>query len=126
MTLRDVIAELLHGSEHDFPVVEDGRAVGILTRQDLMKALSNQGADRQVRDVMRTACPMIEETAMLDQAFQHMQEAECPLALVMEGQRLVGVLSLENVGELMMIATLTDGKVPSVATNHSRLQDIKA
>lgn len=64
---------------------------------------------------MREACPMVEDTAMLDEAFQRMQETECPIALVTKNDRLIGVLSLENVGEYMMIATMTNAKTAGSA-----------
>ena len=104
-TLNDAVAKLLAGSEHDFPVVVDGRALGVLTRRDLMKALAEQKPSSLVKDVMRSTCPVVEDTAMLDEAFQRMQEAECQIALVTKKDRLIGVLSLENVGEYLMIAT---------------------
>jgi CBS domain-containing protein len=54
---------------------------------------------------MQTTCPTIEDSAMLDAAFQLMREAECPLTPVLKNGRLVGLLTLENVGEWMMIAS---------------------
>lgn len=114
-TLNEAVTKLLAGSEHDFPVVEQGRAVGVLTRRDLMKALAESKPSSRVGDVMREACPMVEDTAMLDEAFQRMQETECPIALVTKNDRLIGVLSLENVGEYMMIATMTNAKTAGSA-----------
>lgn len=112
-TLNDAVEKLLAGSEQDFPVVENGQAVGVLTRRDLMKALAESKPSSAVRDVMRSPCPTIEDTVMLDEAFQRMQEAECPIALVTKNDRLIGVLSLENVGEYMMIATMTSSSGPA-------------
>jgi Zn-dependent protease/predicted transcriptional regulator len=106
-TLQEAVTKLLAGSDQDFPVTENGHALGVLTRKDLMKALAEQRPDAHVSDVMRSACPIVEDTAMLDEAFQRMQESQCPIALVTKDDQLIGVLSLENVGEYMMIATLT-------------------
>jgi len=104
-TLNDVTKKLLAGSEHDFPVVEDEHVVGLLSRKRLMKALAEQGREARVREVMQTTCPTIEDSAMLDAAFQLMREADCPLTPVLKNGRLVGLLTLENVGEWMMIAS---------------------
>jgi Zn-dependent protease len=109
-TLRQAVAKLLAGSEHDFPVVESGHAVGVLTRKDLMHALAESNPSVIVEQVMRADCPVVEDTAMLDVAFQRMQETECPIALVTKNEQLIGVLSLENVGEYMMVAGLTNPK----------------
>lgn len=108
-TLNDVAKKLLAGSEHDFPVIEDAHVVGLLTRKQLVAALAEQGLGALVRDVMQTSCPTIEDAAMLDAAFQRMQEAECPLAPVVHDGQLVGLLTLENVGEWMMIASALKG-----------------
>lgn len=109
-TLREAVAKLLAGSEHDFPVVESDHAVGVLTRKDLMRALAENNPSVVVEHVMQGSCPVVEDTAMLDEAFQRMQESQCPIALVTKNGKLVGVLSLENVGEYTMIATLTNPK----------------
>jgi len=44
----------LSGSKQDFPVVELGRIVGVLRKDDLMDALSRGNINFLVKDVMRT------------------------------------------------------------------------
>jgi len=44
----------LSGSKQDFPVVELGRRVGVLRKDDLMDALSRGNINFLVKDVMRT------------------------------------------------------------------------
>jgi signal-transduction protein with cAMP-binding, CBS, and nucleotidyltransferase domain len=62
--------------------------------------------DRSARvyDVMHPACRPVDAGAPLDEALEAMQEAECALLPVTHAGRLVGVLTLENVGELMMLS----------------------
>jgi Zn-dependent protease len=55
-TLGDAIDLLLTGSQQDFPVVVNGRVEGMLTRSDLVKALTRSGRDASVRDVMTREC----------------------------------------------------------------------
>ncbi len=102
-TLAAAVRELLAGSQQDFPVVRDDRVVGILPRQDLVRSLAEQGQQARVGDVMRRDCDPAEDTEMLEGAFQRMRTANCPTLPVVHGGRLVGVVTLENVGELMMI-----------------------
>lgn len=108
-TLDSVTEKLLAGSEHEFVVVESDRVVGFLTRKHLVRALSERGRGGHVRDAMETDCPSIEDSEMLDAAFKRMQEASCPLATVMRNGSLVGLLTLENVGEWIMISSALDG-----------------
>ncbi|MEX0600294.1 MAG: site-2 protease family protein [Rhodothermales bacterium] len=104
-TLDKAVEELLAGSEQDFPVVDDGAIVGILTRKRLLKALAERDRETLVRDVLEPDCFEVEDTAMLEEAFRRMAEARCSTVPVVRGGELVGLLTLENVGELMMISS---------------------
>ena len=97
---------LLQGSQQDFPVVPDGVGVGIgiLSRKDLLTALAAGQTDRRVGDVANHACGSAHPREMLEAVFQRMQESGCQAVPVLEGDgTLVGLLTLENVGELAMV-----------------------
>jgi Zn-dependent protease len=98
-----VLEELLAGYQQDFPVMTDGRLVGILTRTDLMQALAEGRQGATVGEVMRRDCVPVSEGDMLERTFQRMREAGCPALPVMRQGELVGLVTLENVGEWMMI-----------------------
>ena len=108
-TLAAAVRELLAGSQQDFPVVREGLVVGVLPRQDLVRSLAEQGQQVRVGDVMRKDCSPVEDTEMLEGAFQRMRAANCPTLPVVRGGRLVGVVTLENVGELMMVNSAVAG-----------------
>jgi Zn-dependent protease/predicted transcriptional regulator len=104
-TLADAVELLLSGSEQEFPVLGvDGQVAGVLTRKRLVQALTERERSTRVYEVMQPACRPVESTEMLDEALERMQEAECPIVPVTQGGRLVGLLTLENVGELMMLS----------------------
>ncbi len=104
-TLQDAIDALLATSQHDFPVVdENGNVAGVLTRHDLIGALRRGNVNIRVRDVMRRNIPTVTTGTRFDEAFRIMQENNCPALPVLDGmKRLVGLLTPENVTELMMI-----------------------
>ncbi len=98
---------LLNGHQQDFPVLgaSDGDApIGILTRSDLLKALAGGRVDIRVGDVARTNCGTVRPGEMLEEAYRKMQESGCAAVPVVEpGRGVVGMLTLENVGEYAMV-----------------------
>ncbi|OHB76226.1 MAG: protease [Planctomycetes bacterium RBG_16_64_10] len=101
--LGTAIDELLAGEQQDFPVLDDGRVLGILTRGDLLKALAEGRRDTRVGEALRRDCAIVDDTAMLEDVFGRMRETECSAVPVARKGQLVGIVTLENVGEWMMI-----------------------
>jgi stage IV sporulation protein FB len=113
-SIGDAVQALLRTSQHEFPIVDSttGGVLGILTRDDMIKALQQGGLDAKVTDAMKRGIPMIRQNESLEKAFELMQNCECPaLPVVDPWGRLVGILTPENIGELMMIrSVLPQGK----------------
>jgi Zn-dependent protease/CBS domain-containing protein len=104
-TLEEAVDALLATSQHDFPVVDEtGNVAGVLTRHDLIAALRKNDPARRVGDVMRRNIPTVTTGTRFEEAFRIMQECNCPAVPVLDSmKRLVGLLTPENVTELMMI-----------------------
>jgi Zn-dependent protease/predicted transcriptional regulator len=107
-SVGDAAETLVRTSQHEFPVVdESGRVYGILTRDDIIKALRNGGPGVPAVDVMRREIPLVRQNASFEDAFRLMQESQCPALPVVDAWgRLVGMITLENAGEMMMIHSL--------------------
>lgn len=115
-TLEEAIDALLRTGQHDFPVVDArGTVVGVLTRDDLIAGYRSQGPETPVAEVMHRDVPTIRADAPLEDAMRQMQECACPgLAVVDRRGRVVGLVSPESVGELLMIhAVLPRGAAPA-------------
>ena len=111
-TLDDAVDELLAGTDHDFPVVRDDQIVGILRRKQLIQALSSHDRDTSVAEVADQNVFTTEPGAPLDEVFQRMNELSCSTVPVVEGGQLVGLLTLENVGELIMVSSALQSRTP--------------
>jgi Zn-dependent protease len=94
---------ILTGMQQDFPVVRDGQVVGVLTRTALIEGLTRHGPDTPVAEVMQKDFITMEPTEMLDTAFARLQSCECRTVPVVQGGRLVGLITPDNVGEFLMI-----------------------
>jgi stage IV sporulation protein FB len=104
-TVEDAVQCLIHTTQHDFPIV-DGAGIlrGVLTRDDMIRALRDQGPTTSVMEVMRSDIPVIHQRQPLEKALQLMQESQVPAIGVTDGaSRLVGLITPENVGEMMMV-----------------------
>jgi Zn-dependent protease len=104
-TLEEAVDALLATSQHDFPVVNAaGDVAGLLTRQDLIGALRKNDPALRVGSVMRRDIPTVTTGTRFEDAFRIMQECNCPAVPVLDRmKRLVGLLTPENVTELMMV-----------------------
>ncbi|WP_207461360.1 site-2 protease family protein [Azospirillum sp. SYSU D00513] len=103
--VEDAVQCLIRTTQHEFPVVDGaGRLRGVLTRDDMIRALRERGPDTPVLEVMRTDIPVVRNRGNLEEALRVMQENRLPAVGVTDGEgRLVGLVTPENVGEMMMI-----------------------
>jgi Zn-dependent protease/CBS domain-containing protein len=110
-TLGHAAELLLAGSQHDFPVVTaEGHPAGLLTRSDLMGGLSRGGPQAQVADFARTAVGLVEASAPLAPAIARLRAGEGPCLQVVDQDRPIGLLTLENIGEYLMVRTALAGQ----------------
>lgn len=102
-SLRAAAQLVVAGSQRDFPVVDEATVVGILTRDTLISALADRGADSTVGEVMLTSFATVGPRDPLEAAFARLQSPECPMLMVMLEARLVGLLTADNIGEYVMM-----------------------
>jgi len=111
-TLGRAVELILAGFQQDFPVVFGDRVLGILTREDLMRTLAQQGSGVAVREAMQREFQMVDSHDMLEEALGLLHRCRCRALPVQHDGRLVGMLNTENVGEFMMIqAALRQAKL---------------
>jgi Zn-dependent protease len=101
--LDRVVNLILAGSQQDFPVVEDGQFVGVLTRDDFIRALSQKGQNTPVMEVIRRNVPTVDSHEMVEMALMRLQESGAKTLPVMHRGRFVGLVTSENITEFLMI-----------------------
>ena len=61
-------------------------------------------------EVANTECLTVPPDANLGEAFQRMQKSNCSTVPVVHGTQLVGLLTFENIGELVMVSSAMDAQ----------------
>ncbi|MFC6488885.1 site-2 protease family protein [Nitratireductor sp. GCM10026969] len=104
-TIAEAIDRLLATTQNEFPILDArGRMDGLLTRNDMIAALKETGPDAPVVSVMRTGLPSVHRRQSLTEGFRLMQEKSAPAVAVVDSEdRLVGLLTHETIGEMMMV-----------------------
>jgi Zn-dependent protease len=104
-TLGAAVDHILAGFQQDFPVLEDGRLVGILTRADLLSSLAKHGREAPISEVMQKEFETADPHEMLEGVFARLQECNCHTLPVVRNGQLIGLMTTDNLGEFLMIQT---------------------
>jgi predicted transcriptional regulator len=102
-SLEKAVELTLAGSQKDFPVVYNGAIEGILTQTDLIRALSSGERRASVISAMQAGFTTVDSLDMLETAFTRLQDCNCHTLPVTDDGRLVGLLTMDNLGEYMRI-----------------------
>jgi CBS domain-containing protein len=100
-TIREAADLLLATSQQDFPVVLGPQVVGLLGRNSLLRGMAVDGPDAYVAGIMDRNFPRVPPDADLTEVLPVMAETSC--ALVMDQDRLIGMLTRENLSEFLML-----------------------
>jgi Zn-dependent protease/CBS domain-containing protein len=106
-TFGQVLDSVIHGYQEDFPVVdESGKLVGMLTREEIMTAAHSPERYQSVRDLMKTNVPTISSQAdLFEDGLRILQQSDLRALPVTENGELVGMLTIEDVGNARLLGT---------------------
>jgi Zn-dependent protease/CBS domain-containing protein len=102
-TLAVPVTLLLDGQTKNFIVLNGDNIAGTLSRDELVKGLSEKGKEAQVADVMNKEVVFLDADMPLENAYQLMQQHARNLLPVMKNNHLAGALDLENILEFIMV-----------------------
>ncbi len=102
-TLERMGQLILAGSQHDFPVIDNERVIGVVTRNDFLTALTRNGQNLAVSAVMKSNLPEVDSYEMVEVALMRIQESGVPALPVTHAGQLVGIVTSENITEYLMI-----------------------
>jgi stage IV sporulation protein FB len=104
-TLSDAVDLLLSGEQREFPVVDNlGRTEGILTRDNLIRGLSQRGPGSTVAQAMTSGAPTVAPALSFQEALERLRASGLPaLPVVDPTGALVGLLTSDNITDLLMV-----------------------
>ncbi len=99
------VETLLRTSQSEFPVIDgEHRLLGLLGRAEIIRALRQLGPTAVVSAAMVKEIPTIDRGRRLEEAFRILQEKAAPAVGVVDAAgRLVGLVTSETVGEMLMV-----------------------
>ena len=107
-TVDEAVDLLLSAPQHAFAVVDGhNKPVGMLLREDILTALQNGNRESAIADYMRAPVPVLMMDAALDRSLTDLSASESQaISVVDEDGEYVGLLTRDNLGEMMMIKAL--------------------
>ncbi len=106
-TLEDALEKAVHSLQDDFPVIRGGDMVGVISRQKILDVLRAEG-NGYVQAVMNKIFEVAQKKESLASAFRKLTARNLSIIPVVEDQRLVGIVTLQNL--MHSIALLAESR----------------
>ena len=101
-TLEDALDKAVHSLQDDFPVVRGSDMVGVISKQKILDALRMEG-NGYVQAVMNKIFEVSPRQESLGAAFRKLTSRSSSIIPVVEDQRLVGIVTLQNLMHSMAL-----------------------
>ncbi len=101
-TLEDALDKAVHSLQDDFPVVRGSDMVGVISRQRILEALRVDG-NGYVQAVMNKLFEVSIRQESLASAFRKLTARNLSIIPVVEEERLVGIVTLQNLMHSMSL-----------------------
>lgn len=102
-TVNSAVEILLNGQCKNFLVTENSNSVGTLNRDEIIKALTEQGGNEIIRNIMNRDLIFLNPESPLENAYQQAQQHKSTLMPVVVNNHLIGTLDTENILEFIMV-----------------------
>jgi Zn-dependent protease/CBS domain-containing protein len=101
-TLEDALQKAVHSLQDDFPVIRGSDMVGVISRQKILQALRAEG-NGYVQAVMNRIFEVAQKKESLASAFRKLTSRNLSIIPVVEEERLVGIVTLQNLMHSMAL-----------------------
>ena len=105
-TLEDALEKAVHSLQDDFPVIRGSDMVGVISKQRILDALRAEG-NGYVQAVMNKIFEVSLRQDSLGSAFRKLTARNSSIIPVVEDQRLIGIVTLQNLMHSMSLLAET-------------------
>jgi Zn-dependent protease/predicted transcriptional regulator len=102
-SLGRAVALTLDGSQKDFPVMRDGRVIGVLRQADLLRGLHDHGKLCRVDQVMQAQPVQMDIGESLEHVLEDTDVSQSGLLVITDHGRMAGIIDIDNLMELLRI-----------------------
>lgn len=101
MPLAEAAGRMRHSYQPVFPVVADGRLLGLLSRERLLGGVLERGSGACVREVMEAGPEVVQADAAFAEAAPRFEPGHAPVVPVVREGRVVGLLGAGSIAEYL-------------------------
>jgi CIC family chloride channel protein len=113
INIDEALQAFSHSQYHNFPVLENGKVVGIVTQKDLVNTGSQHlGKDTVISDIMTPEPVLTSPTATLAHVLHLLNQYNLSCLPVTEGQKLVGIITRSDI--IRVEAEYLNGNSPQI------------
>ncbi len=114
-SLQRAVELVMAGAQSDFPVLTEGRVVGVLTRRRLLSVLAQRGTAVSIGEAMEVDFVFADAAAPLEGFLRGHGGRPPSIVPVVESGRLVGLLTWDNLTDFVLIRAAMRGGPRSTA-----------
>ena len=89
--------------QDDFPVIQEGKLVGIVTRPALVEAMNARGADALAGEIMDPDVAVVSPREKVVHVYEEIINGGTTSAVVMDGGQLIGMISPDNISRYLLV-----------------------
>jgi Zn-dependent protease/predicted transcriptional regulator len=102
--------KLLAGSDQDLLVVDGDVPIGIMTKASIFEAMKNDQRETPVRQFMDTNMQILHPNSRLNKVYTEAIQKRKSIYPVVQNDRLIGIVDMNNIQEFMMIQSALRGQ----------------